>query len=99
MGLSARTSIPAILPILVLGLAGCDEGPAVRQNLAQCELEPRAHNTAGGFDNSFLLTCMQARGFILDFNQAAACKAVPYPAIQATCYRSDDWLHSFVLSK
>lgn len=86
----------AVLFVLIFGLAGCDSGPAVRQNLAQCELDPHAHDAVGAFDDSFLLTCMQARGFALDHNQAGPCKTILYPAMQATCYRPDDWLHNLI---
>jgi hypothetical protein len=82
--------------VMVL-LTGCDQAPAIRQNLAQCQLSPEAHRKSGAWDDSYLAICMQARGYRLDTSRSnnARCDALPYPAIVEACYRRDNWISNF----
>jgi len=77
-----------VLIVTLLVLGACDQSPATRQNLAQCEMDPKAKISAGGWDVSFLEICMQARAYSLDPNR---CGALPFPQIEPGCYRSDTW--------
>jgi hypothetical protein len=79
-----------VLPLFIL--TACDDGPAVRQNLAQCELDGRAKNSSGGWDVSFLSTCMQAKAFAIDLKADPICGQLDYAEIDSACYRRDSWL-------
>jgi hypothetical protein len=81
-----------ILPFV----AGCDDGPGARRHLAQCQLNPHAKQETGGWDDDYLSTCMQAGGYVIDLHLPMAgdvkCGELPYPAIDAECYRPDNAL-------
>jgi hypothetical protein len=89
---------------LALLLAGCDDGAPERQALATCQLNPHAKGSDGNWDDNYLQTCMQAKGFAED-------DALPAPdnlhcgdysvdkLERANCYRQDGpggkWLSQF----
>jgi len=82
-----------LLPVLFL--AGCDDGSAARQNLAQCELSPHAKQPEGSWNDNYLSTCMQAKGWIVEKKHTALgvkCGDLDYPEIAASCYRPDNAL-------
>jgi hypothetical protein len=75
-------------------LAGCDDSAGARRQLAQCQLNPRAKTSTGAWDDDYLTTCMQASGYVIDQNLPVSgemkCREIPYPAIDAACYRPDN---------
>jgi len=84
-----------LLVLPLLALAGCDDGSAGRQKLAQCMLSPSAKSSSGDWNDVYLATCMQDKGFVVDGSRTsmgAKCEALDYPAIEASCYRPDNAL-------
>ncbi len=75
-------------------LAGCDEGSATRQALAQCKVsiedKPKVF---GHYPFGPLLLCMQAKGFVEDNSLIKAsgerCGPDIYSHEDAECYRRD----------
>lgn len=87
--------------MVLLLLVGCDAGPGIRQNLAQCKLAPEAKHPMEAWDNTYLANCMQARGYRLDRSKEDIlyCSKLPHPAASEDCYRRDDWLANFPKSR
>jgi hypothetical protein len=83
-------SLGLLIPLLLL--TACDDKPSVRQNLAQCKIDRRAHSSDGIYDEGFLYECMQALGFILDNHLTTACITGEYPQVDDACYRRDSWV-------
>jgi hypothetical protein len=79
------------LLLTLLALAACDDGPEIRQNLAQCKLEPQAHYFSGAWNNIFIESCMQARGFVIDtkLDPGDSCNVYGSPQLLNSCYRRD----------
>lgn len=83
---------------MILAVSGCDDGATIRRNLAQCELSTRARyfGGAGGYNTDFLLTCMQARGFVIDGNLTTSgirCGGLAGTAsLEDECYRPDTFM-------
>lgn len=78
-------------------LAGCDDGSPERQALAECMLSPNAKGAFGVPDATYLVLCMQAKGFVTDdrlSTDSGPCSQA-WKEIHASCYRQDgvlgDW--------
>jgi hypothetical protein len=78
--------------LIALVLTGCDSGPEIRKNLAQCELNSRAGDP-GNWNDGYLATCMQAKGYVTDDRlespNKAKCGDQVFKAESADCYRED----------
>ncbi len=89
------------LAIVAGTLAGCDDGPEIRRNFAQCQIEERGTQGLSSYDRA-LRICMQSRGFVLDLNNENAlgypCRLIEFSAMEPRCFRRDSWL-SGVLAK
>lgn len=85
----------ALVLLSFLALLSCD-GPKIRQELADCEIRPRAVLETGDYNRTFVVQCMQAKGFVVDESIKLAphqsCWEPVNPDLNAGCYRRDDWL-------
>lgn len=80
---------------VMLSVSACSDGsPEARQNLAKCELSPRASDSYGGYNVKYLITCMQAAGFVEDNNLTESggtrCYDDGNPWVTSDCYRADN---------
>ena len=82
-----------VAALLVLPLAACDNGAGARQRLAQCELEPAAKGVFRDWNDNYLETCMQAKGYVIAKDQTelagVRCGDTPSPQEEPECYRPD----------
>lgn len=90
-------SVTPILVASLLLLVGCDGRPAVGQAMAQCKLDIRAK--APVWDETFLQTCMESKGFVRDdrlaYSKNAQCSTILTAASASECYRPDGFLSRF----
>jgi hypothetical protein len=80
---------------LALPLAACD-GSTERKAVAECKLKKEATYPDGTPDLGFIRTCMQAKGYVLDYDLLTvggrSCVEEIGPAEMPECYHEDTWL-------
>jgi hypothetical protein len=90
-----------LILVLFVPLAGCGSGAEMRKAMAECQLSPKSHEENGDWDEPYLTTCMQSKGYVFDAKlkmpSGDVCgeTAIYLSETDAACYREDDAFHDF----
>lgn len=89
-----RLALALALTCVLVGCTG--DNPEARKALAACELAAPAadRNADGTYNEPYIDTCMQAKGYVRDERLSIAdgrtCKAAEDDYEEAACYRDDN---------
>ena len=91
----AVVSLVGLVTVVCVPLAACSAGGGteVRKSLASCMLNPKAKDAVGGYDDGYLMLCMQAEGYVTDAklrtSDGKSCGELFGTEELADCYRPD----------